>query len=83
MRVWTSSYKGHDIRVEKDLLSVKLYIDNTLLVRSSGTRARARLFARIRNGKGWGEPVLANLNGFLDPHCELMINGVSVRVEKK
>lgn len=83
MRVWTSSYKGHDIRVEKDFLSVKLYIDNNLLVRGSGTRVRARLFARIGKGKGWGEPVLANLSGFLQPRCELMINGVSVRVEKK
>lgn len=71
MSRWEATYKGHKIRIEAGIFTKRLFIDGKLRA-VSGLGTSIQLTARIEEGEGAGEPVIAKLQGLWPSRCDLV-----------
>lgn len=75
MKIWQTTYKGHDVVIMNGWFrGERLLIDGELQDIRRGFSVRSLLAGRIRTGEGAGEPVRVCLSGWLVLQCDLFID---------
>lgn len=72
--VWKIRYKLHNIRVEKNLGSQKLYVDGVLQDEQVGVALSSRLFGKLKNEDGETEDIKVSIGiNCLESQCLIFI----------
>lgn len=75
MKIWTTTHKGHQIRVENGWFSgERLIVDGETQDERRGFSIRSQLSGRIRSGEGVGEAIRVSLGGWFVIGCHLFVD---------
>lgn len=72
--VWKIRYNLHNIRIEKNLTSQKLYVDGVLQDEQIGFALSSRLFGKLKNEDGETEDIKVSIStSCFDSQCLIFV----------
>jgi hypothetical protein len=75
MKIWQTTHKGHQIRVENGWFSgERLIVDGKAQDERRGFAFRSELSGRIKSGDGAGEPIRVSLGGWFVIGCHIFVD---------